>query len=151
MRTTFLLVAAAVLAWANAASAQTTITTYDPVTHSYRVTTTRGSGTYVITPSGTTTKRNDSGIITIPASPANAPRGFYNPGGTTPFYAGVSNPFWYSGSSVSRPPGVVGPGGYGGARTAATDPGRAYGYNYLNGIYYPYYTNSSYGSRYFTR
>src|SRR5437868_14801974 len=107
MRTTPVLAAVVTLALAGAARAQTTITTYDPATGTYRSVTTSGSGTYVITPSGTTTKRNDSGIITIPASPANAPRGFYNPGGTTPFYAGVSNPFGYSGSSVSRPPGVV--------------------------------------------
>ena len=66
-------------------------------------------------------------------------------------YAGATRPFGYTGSSVSRPPGVVGPGGYGGARTAFSDPGRAYGYNYLNGNYYPYYNNMSYGYRYFSR
>src|SRR5438309_4298480 len=104
MRITLSLAAAAVLAWAGTASAQTTITSYDPVTHSYRVTTTRGSGTYVITSSGMVSDTN-GGIITTPRSDANAPHYSYNPGGTTPFYAGATRPFGYTGSSVSRTPG----------------------------------------------
>ena len=150
-RASLLAASVAALAFAGAAGAQTTITTYDSATNTYRVTTTGRSGTYIITPGGTTVQRNNAGIITIPSSDANAPHFSYNPGGTTPFYAGIGTPFGYTGSSVSRTPAVVGPGGYAGQRAYTADPSRAYGYNYLNGIYYPYYTNSSYGSRYFTR
>jgi hypothetical protein len=152
MRTTSLLVAAgAALALAGAATAQTTITTYDPATHTYRTTTTSGYGTYVITPSGTAARVNDSGIVTIPPPAVVAPVGTANAGGTTPFYAGNNNPFGYTGASTSRTPPVVGPGGYAGQRAAAANPGRSYGYNYLNGLYYPNYTNNSYGNRYFSR
>src|SRR5438876_9609925 len=102
MRTTSMLVAAvAVLALANTVSAQTTITSYDPVTHTYRVTTTSGPGTYVITPSGPAAVTSSPGIITVTPSAANAVHATYNPGGTTPFYAGDYYPFGYVGSFTS--------------------------------------------------
>src|SRR4051794_9120650 len=151
MRRTFPMVAVAALALAGTASAQTTITTFDPATNSYRSMRTSGSGTYVITPSGTTGISN-SGIITLPpVASVTPPPTALNPAGTTPFYAGANNPFGYTGASTSRTPPVVGPGGYAGQQGAAINPNRAYGYNYQNGLYYPYYNNPTYGNRYFSR
>src|SRR5262245_55796762 len=103
MRITISLAAVAALAWAGTASAQTTITTFDPATNTYRATRTTGSGTYIITPSGVTSAVNTGGIITLPPAPVvtTLPSAF-NPVGTTPFYAGSSYPFGYTGASSSR-------------------------------------------------